>query len=90
MIFTRRRKSAARNRTKAQRPGWLARLPSIPWKRLAPAGALIVGIAAVLLVLRMVLDQPGAQRRDLRPLPAPCNRWMCRRRCVTPCMALAS
>ncbi len=58
MIFTRRRKSAARNRSKAQRAGWMARLPAIPWKRLAPAGALLLGIAAVLLVLRMALDQP--------------------------------
>lgn len=58
MIFSRKKPAAARNRMKKSSPGWLARLPAIPWRRLAPAGAVLLGVIAVLLGLRFALDQP--------------------------------
>jgi cell division protein FtsQ len=58
MMFSRgRTPGAARNR-KQKQPGWLARLPRIPWRRLAPAGAVLLLVAGALVALRLVLDQP--------------------------------
>jgi cell division protein FtsQ len=57
MIFG-RRKSAARKAAVKKTPGWLARLPSIPWKRLAPAAAMALAISGGVLALRFALDRP--------------------------------
>jgi cell division protein FtsQ len=57
MMFSWGRKpGAARNRK--QNSGWLARMPKIPWRRLAPAGAVVLVLAGALLALRFALDQP--------------------------------
>ena len=58
MIFSRGKKAAPRNRVKQKSASWLSRLPAIPWRRLAPAGAVLLGIAGGLLALRIALDQP--------------------------------
>jgi cell division protein FtsQ len=58
MIFSRRKKAAARNRPKKESPGWVARLPAIPWQRLAPAGAVLLAVLGVFVALRFALDRP--------------------------------
>lgn len=56
MIFS-RRKSAARNRPKKP-PGWIARLPQLPWRRIAPVAAVLVVLAGLVAAVRIALDQP--------------------------------
>jgi cell division protein FtsQ len=59
MKLTGRRKSgAARRRASHDAFGWVAQLPPIPWKRLVPAGALLLVLAGALLALHVALDQP--------------------------------
>ncbi len=69
-LLRRSKPSAARTRTKKNAPAWLARFARIPWRRLAPAGAVLFACLAVLLVLRVSLNKPVEPRGDLRPLPA--------------------
>lgn len=56
MIFS-RRKSAARNRPKKS-PAWIARLPQLPWSRIAPVASMLLVLAGAVAVVRMALDQP--------------------------------
>jgi len=56
MTFWRRNRSA-RNRRKEPR-GWVLALPTIPWRRLAPAGAVLAVALGLLFTVRLMLDQP--------------------------------
>jgi cell division protein FtsQ len=56
-VIFRRRKSAARNRPK-KASGWMARLPQLPWRRIAPVAAVLLVLAGVVVAVRMALDQP--------------------------------
>ncbi|MET0279581.1 MAG: cell division protein FtsQ/DivIB [Steroidobacteraceae bacterium] len=53
-----RRKSASRNRPKKAAAGWLARLPTLPWRRLAPIGGALLVLTGVVMGVRTALDQP--------------------------------
>jgi cell division protein FtsQ len=57
-MFARRKKPAARNRAKQGEAGRFARLASLPWRRLASIGGVVLGIAIAVFALRLVLDQP--------------------------------
>lgn len=52
-----RRNRTARNRRKEPR-SWMLALPVIPWRRLAPAGAVLATAAGLLFTVRLMLDQP--------------------------------
>jgi cell division protein FtsQ len=58
MMLARRKKSVARNKPKKAAPGWMTRVANLPWRRMAPAGGVVLGIIAVLVTLRISLDQP--------------------------------
>jgi cell division protein FtsQ len=57
-LLRRKKPSAARTRTRKSAPAWLAWFAMIPWRRLAPAGAMVLACLAVLLVLRFALNKP--------------------------------
>jgi cell division protein FtsQ len=57
-VISFRRKSASRNRSKKSAVAWLARLPQLPWRRLAPAGAVLLALAGIVVGVRAALDQP--------------------------------
>jgi len=58
MIFTRRKSGAARKRSSKHSASWVARLPAIPWRRLAPTGALLLAVLGAFVALRFALDRP--------------------------------
>jgi cell division protein FtsQ len=57
-IIRRRKSGAARNRTRKDSPGWVAQVPAIPWRRLAPVGALAIAVFGAFMLLRIALDRP--------------------------------
>jgi cell division protein FtsQ len=61
MIF--RRRSRPRNRRK-EGSGWLRRVSAINWRRLLPAGAVVLAVAAVIGGTRWAMDQP-VERVDI-------------------------
>jgi cell division protein FtsQ len=58
MMLARRKKGVARNKPKRATPTWVARAMNLPWRRMAPAGGVVLAIIAVLLTLRFSLDKP--------------------------------
>jgi cell division protein FtsQ len=57
-LIRRKKPSNARTRTRRGAPAWLAFFAKIPWRRLAPASAVLLGCLALLLVLRFALNKP--------------------------------
>jgi cell division protein FtsQ len=58
MMLARRKKGVARNKPRRATPGWITRAMNLPWRRMAPAGGVVLAIIAVLVTLRLSLDQP--------------------------------
>jgi len=62
MIFRRRKKTgAARHRAHGWPAAWLVRLSAIPWRRLAPAAALLLALCSAFVAARFGLDRPVRQ-----------------------------
>ncbi len=63
MILRRGRKKpgAARNRPRKEAPAWVTGLMALPWRRLVPAGALLLVLLGAFVALRFALDQPIQQ-----------------------------
>jgi cell division protein FtsQ len=58
MMLARRKKGVARNKPKKATPGWVTRVANLPWRRMAPVGGVVLAVIAVLVTLRIALDQP--------------------------------
>lgn len=52
------RRNASTRKRRKEPAGWSLRLPAVPWRRLAPSGAVVMAVIAVLMAVRFALDQP--------------------------------